>query len=172
MGRKDSQGLQRQIAQGLRALAALPEELGSISSTLQWLTTVCDSIYRGSNVLCWPLWAPGRNVAHRHTCKQTQHTIIIDAQRSMQTSLAAGLSQKSIADKCKWFREALKPPTHTCTPGTYPNSGRSLSKCTLSSQKTFNSASTATTLTWKTFVKTVYRISSASTFVQEVSKSS
>ena len=34
-------------------------------------TTVCNSNYRGSNILFWPLRAPGRHVEHKHAYRQT-----------------------------------------------------------------------------------------------------
>jgi hypothetical protein len=43
-----------EMAQWLRALAALPEDLGWIPSTHMVATTICSSSSRGSDALFWP----------------------------------------------------------------------------------------------------------------------
>jgi hypothetical protein len=58
-----------EMAQQLRALAALPENLDLISSTHLWLTIVYNS-----NALFWPLRIPDVYVVHRYTYRQNTHT--------------------------------------------------------------------------------------------------
>ena len=50
----------------LRALAALPEDLGSILSTHMELTTICNFTSGDSDALFGPPQEPGMHMAHRH----------------------------------------------------------------------------------------------------------
>lgn len=59
----------REMAQWLKILATLSEDLGLISSKYGWLTIVCNSTSRGCDILFWPLRAPGMNMVHIHTGK-------------------------------------------------------------------------------------------------------
>lgn len=56
------------MAQGLRTLSVLAEDLGSVSSIyvvgVGWgLITICLSSSRRFNTLSWPLWVPDMHVA-------------------------------------------------------------------------------------------------------------
>lgn len=54
-----------EMTQQLRPLAALPEDLSSVSITLiRWLTTSCNFSFRGSHVLSWPLRAHTDTYTH------------------------------------------------------------------------------------------------------------
>ena len=59
-----------EVAQWLRGLAALANELCSICSThvvaQQFATPIPEYLM--------PLWAPGTHMAHGHTCKQNTYT--------------------------------------------------------------------------------------------------
>lgn len=47
-----------EMASWFKALAALAEAQGSVSSTsVRWLTTLCNSKSRESDDLAWPRWA-------------------------------------------------------------------------------------------------------------------
>lgn len=48
------------MAQGLRTLAALQTDLGSIPSTHMVAQTICNPSSRGLDTLLWPLRVPGR----------------------------------------------------------------------------------------------------------------
>ena len=63
-----------EMAQWLRALAALLEDLGSIPSTHITAYTACDSTSREPNPHFWPLLASGTHVVHKYTCRQDIHT--------------------------------------------------------------------------------------------------
>jgi len=73
--KKQQCGGTREMAQWLRALAALLEDPSSIPSThiTWWLTTVCNSIFRASSTF-WPPWVSGTQVEHRLICRQNTHT--------------------------------------------------------------------------------------------------
>ena len=53
------------------ALAALAEDPGSIPSFVWWLTTICKSSFRESDVLFWPLKTPGTHVVR---VRENSHT--------------------------------------------------------------------------------------------------
>lgn len=44
---------------------AVPGFLNMGAGPIWWLTTICHSGSRGSDILFWPLWAPGMHVVHR-----------------------------------------------------------------------------------------------------------
>lgn len=45
-----------------------------------WLPNICNSSFRGSNILFWPLWVPGMQVVHRYASRQNnyKHEIKVD----------------------------------------------------------------------------------------------
>ena len=59
-----------QMAQWLRALVALPEDLGSILAPTWWFTTICYSRARGCDALFWFLQVQGMHMVHRHIPRQ------------------------------------------------------------------------------------------------------
>jgi hypothetical protein len=56
------------MAQLPRALASLPENLGSIPSTHLSLIKACNSSLGEANVFFWPPGTPDTYVVPRHTC--------------------------------------------------------------------------------------------------------
>ena len=52
-----------------RALAALPEDVGSIPNILVVAHDLCDSCSRGLRTFFWPVWAPGTYMVHIHLCR-------------------------------------------------------------------------------------------------------
>jgi len=68
--KRQRQRTEEMKAQGLRALAVLPEHPSSVPSIHSGqLTTACNSSSRGSNALFWPPWALCPCVQRqRHTC--------------------------------------------------------------------------------------------------------
>ena len=61
------------MVQGLRALAALPDDPGSFPAPTRQLTIICDTSARGSNTFLHPQ-APGTQVGERRTCRQNAYT--------------------------------------------------------------------------------------------------
>ena len=59
------------MAQQLRVLAALAEDLGSISITSMEFTIFCMSCFKECNALFWPLWALRTHGAQ--ICMQANH---------------------------------------------------------------------------------------------------
>ncbi|EDL86434.1 rCG56744 [Rattus norvegicus] len=56
------------MIQPLRGLAAFPEDLNSVPSTLiRLLTTTCNYSFRGSDTLFWPLCTPAFPCMCTHT---------------------------------------------------------------------------------------------------------
>jgi hypothetical protein len=45
----------KELAQWLRALAALPEDLGGFPPPTKWFSTICNSSLRGLSTLLWPV---------------------------------------------------------------------------------------------------------------------
>lgn len=60
--------------QWLTALATCPEDPHLILTTPWWLTTICNSGYRGSNAVFWVTQAKGMHVIHRYTYRKTPCT--------------------------------------------------------------------------------------------------
>jgi hypothetical protein len=60
------------MAPWLRALTALLEDPGLISSTHMVLTTICSSRSRGPNALFWPLRALDPHKVHRLKIKSSK----------------------------------------------------------------------------------------------------
>lgn len=58
----------------LRALAAFPENPGSGPSTHVVAHNHPRRQFQRTQCLLWPPWAPGIEMFHRHTCRQTLHT--------------------------------------------------------------------------------------------------
>ena len=59
----------------VRVLTALPEDLGLIPSTHMVANNVYNFSSRGSDVIFWPLRAPGMHVVLRYACRQNKHTL-------------------------------------------------------------------------------------------------
>lgn len=57
------------MAQKLRALIVLPEDQVQLLASMQRLTTICYSSFRGSDALFWPLQVPVPHMAYKHACK-------------------------------------------------------------------------------------------------------
>jgi hypothetical protein len=62
----------REMPPELRALSALPEDLGSFLSTTWQLTTVSNSSPRGSNTF-FGLFGHHTDMVNKHICKQKVH---------------------------------------------------------------------------------------------------
>lgn len=60
------------MAQWLKALVTLPEDLGSISST-QIVTYNCNFSLRGSNTLFWLLWSLGTQMMPQTLMIKAKH---------------------------------------------------------------------------------------------------
>ena len=58
----------------VRVLTALPEDLGLIHSTHRVANNVYNFSSRGSDVIFWPLRAPGMHAVYRRTCSQNTLT--------------------------------------------------------------------------------------------------
>jgi hypothetical protein len=62
------------MAQWLKALAALPEDLGLIQHSHGSSCLSLTPVLGKSNTLLWPLQVSGTHVVQRHTCKQNTPT--------------------------------------------------------------------------------------------------
>lgn len=64
----------RDVSQGLKALAVIPEDLGSISSSCRQFITIYNVSPRRSDTFFRPVQTLGIHVSHRHICKQIVYT--------------------------------------------------------------------------------------------------
>ena len=64
-----------EMTQQLEALVAPAEDPSSSPKTQWWFTTICNSSYRGSYALFWPLQTPAMHMVHRHTHSQEKTCI-------------------------------------------------------------------------------------------------
>jgi hypothetical protein len=63
------------MAQWLRALAALPKDLGSIPSTYKEAhKPSVNLVLGGCDTLAWPPELPGASIVYRYSCKPNTHT--------------------------------------------------------------------------------------------------
>lgn len=76
------------MAQWLRALTVLPEDLGLVPSTCIEVTTISNSGSRIPDAIFWPLKAQDENL-HTCTCRQNTYThklIFLSGYKAMKTS--------------------------------------------------------------------------------------
>jgi hypothetical protein len=81
----------------LRALAALPEDLGSTLRTHSWFTKVSNSSFRESDALLWLLWALYISGAQTYAWETLTNALFVLSQS--MSEMTKSCDQKQLGEK-------------------------------------------------------------------------
>ena len=108
--------IQKMMAQWLRALSELLEDLRLVASTIKQLVTACNTSSRGSNTLFWPLqvgtvhvWYTCMLAKHPYTQNKNKYFFKIKNWTLTWSSIQKNFTQKSHS---KYHKQIFSPHLH------------------------------------------------------------